>query len=147
MQAPDEAAGISLVYAVGRVNHGIRREMKRRLGEWELSVPEFTAMSVLIRRPRLSNAQVARRTMITPQAMIEVLAKLERRGFVRREVASEHGRILRAELTPEGKALLAGVEPEIRALQDELMVDLTQDERVVLLRAMAKSMARLRSGF
>jgi len=30
------------VYVIGRLNHGIRNEMRRDLAEWQLSVPEFT---------------------------------------------------------------------------------------------------------
>jgi hypothetical protein len=48
---------------------------------------------VLRARPGLSNAQLARRSLVAPQS---ILAKLERRGLVGREVDPGHGRILRA---------------------------------------------------
>lgn len=87
----------SLTYVVGRVNQGIRREMRARLAQWKLSVQEFTTLSVLSTRPGLSNAQLARRALVTPQSMIEILSKLERRGLVRREVDPDHARILRSD--------------------------------------------------
>ena len=70
-----------LIYIVGRVDQGIRQEMRLRLAEWDLSVPEFTALAVLKRRPGLSNAQLARRVRwVRPQSMNEILVKLEDRG-------------------------------------------------------------------
>ena len=58
--------------------------MRARLAEWELSVQEYTSLSVLGARPGLSNAQLARRALVTPQSMIEILSKLESRGGVGR---------------------------------------------------------------
>jgi DNA-binding MarR family transcriptional regulator len=137
---------VSLVYAVGRVNQGIRRELRRRLAEWNLSVPELTALSILVRRPGLSNAQLARRTMVTPQSMIEILAELESRGLVHRTVDPDHARILRAELTREGASVLRAAAPVIRDIQDEMLCDVPESERQIVLDAMLKAMERLRPG-
>jgi DNA-binding MarR family transcriptional regulator len=119
----------SLIYVVGRVNQGIRREMRARLAEWQLGVQEYTALSVLRTRPGLSNAQLARRALVTPQSMIEILAKLENRGLVRRDVDPDHGRILRAELTCEGQALLSAADPAILAIQEQMLADVPACQR------------------
>lgn len=137
---------VSFVYLVGRVNHGLRGEMRARLGRWQLSVPEFTAMSILERRPDLSNAQLARRSLVTPQAMIEILGGLERRGLVEREVDPAHSRILRARLTAAGHELLAAVEPAIDAIEDELMTDIGPDQRQIAYDVLFEAMRRLRLG-
>ncbi|MGH2881467.1 MAG: MarR family transcriptional regulator, partial [Solirubrobacteraceae bacterium] len=75
-EAPPHAA--SLIYMIGRVDRGIRREMRARLAAWELTVAEYTTLSVLEASPRLSNAQLARLALVTPQSMIEILGGLER---------------------------------------------------------------------
>lgn len=137
---------VSLVYLVGRVNQGIRREMRLRLAAWGLSVPEFTALSILRRRPRLSNAQLARRSMVTPQTMIDVLAALEARGLVHREVDPQHGRILRAELTEGGDRILDEVAPVIERIQEELLDGVSDRDHDVTVRVMSAAMERLRSG-
>ncbi len=136
-------AEASLVYVVGRVNQGIRREMRARLAELDLSVPEYTALSVLHARPGLSNAQLARRSLLAPQSMLEVLAKLESRGLVRREVDPAHGRILRAALTPEGRALLARADPAIEAIQEWLLADVPERDRTIVLDGMLSAMNKL----
>ena len=133
----------SLVYVIGRVNQGIRREMRLRLKAHELSVPEYTTLSVLRSRPGLSNAQLSRRALITPQAMLEVLAKLEERGLVQREVDPAHGRILRAELTPAGERTLRDADPEIEALQEDLLADVPARQRDALFKGLLSTMGKL----
>lgn len=145
--APDGGADeASLIYVVGRVNQGIRREMRARLASVDLSVQEYTALSVLRARPGLSNAQLARRSLVAPQSMLETLAKLEARGLAVREVDPGHGRILRARLTPPGRALLAVADPSIRAMQEQLLADVPARDRAIVLRGMVSAMRRLSAG-
>lgn len=138
--APDEA---SLIYIVGRVSQGVRREMRARLAPLNLSVQEYTALSVLRSRPGLSNAQLARRSLVTPQSMIEILAKLERRGLVKRAADPAHARILRALLTTKAIKLLAKADPAIEAIQEQILADVPQRERAIVLRAMISAMGKL----
>ena len=133
----------SLLYITGRVNQGIRRAMQARLAPWKLSVQQYTALSVLQARPGLSNAQLARRALVTPQSMLEILSKLEERGLVQRAVDPDHALILRAELTASGHRLLAEADPAIHAIGDELFGDITPRERDIALRVMRAAMNRL----
>jgi DNA-binding MarR family transcriptional regulator len=133
-----------LVYVIGRVNQGVRRELRKKLLPWDLSVPELTALSVLRTRPGLSSAQLSRRSLTTPQSMSEVVAALERRGLVQRAVDPSHGRILRTTLTPEGARLLDEVDPVVRELQDELMVDVPPEQRSIVLDGLVACMRTLR---
>jgi DNA-binding MarR family transcriptional regulator len=135
----------SFIYMVGRVNQGIRREMRTRLADCRLSVAEYTTLSVLEARPELSNAQLARRALVTPQSMIEILAQLERRGLVERRVDPTHGRILRACLTPAGEEVLAVANPAVAALDDELLAGVPAAQRRAASAAMRAAMENLSS--
>jgi DNA-binding MarR family transcriptional regulator len=133
-----------LVYVVGRVNQGVRRELRKKLLPWDLSVPALTALSVLRTRPGLSSAQLSRRSLITPQSMSEVVATLERRGLVQRAVDPSHGRILRMTLTEAGAALLDEIDPVVAALSDELMADVPSEHRAIVLDGLVACMRTLR---
>lgn len=137
---PHEA---SLIYIIGRVNQGIRREMRARLAKWTLSVQEYTTMSVLSARPGLSNAQLSRRALVTPQTMIEILAKLEKRALVERDSDPSHGLILRTELTQQGRALLAEVDPVIQEIQDEMLRSVSARDQRAAMKAMLTTMDNL----
>lgn len=106
-----------LSYAVGRLDRVVRRRLTEVLGRFDLSVPEFTTLSVLARRPGLSNAQLARRALITPQSMNQVLASLERQRLVERTPDPDHARILRATLTGRGRAVREEAERATRAME------------------------------
>jgi DNA-binding MarR family transcriptional regulator len=138
---PDAEA--TFIYMVGRVNQGIRREMRARLSECELSVAEYTTLSVLAARPELSNAQLSRRALVTPQSMIEILCQLEERGLVRRQVDPNHGRILRATLTAKGHEVLAIATPEVAALNEELFAGVPANQRRAARAAMRAAMENL----
>jgi DNA-binding MarR family transcriptional regulator len=120
--------------------------MRTRLAPLGLSVPEFTALSILHAVPGLSNAQLARRSLITPPAMLEVLARLEQRGLVERHSDPEHGRIRRAELTEEGTHTLRASAREIERLSTQLLAAVPDDERDTVRRGLVAMMDRLRSG-
>ena len=141
------APGPSLAYVIGRVDQGVRREMRRRLEPFGLSVPEYTALSILDAVPGLSNAQLARRSLITPPAMLEVLASLERRGLVERHNDPAHARIRRAELTDEGTRTLRASSREVDRLSDELLDAVPADDRDAVRRGLVAVMNRLTSGF
>lgn len=136
----------TLVYAIGRVNQGVRRELQRRLARLALSVAEYTTLSVLLARPGLSNAQLARRALMTPQSMNEVVAALERRGLVVRTVDPAHARILRTELTPRGARLLDEAEPAVAEMQEAMLAGVEPADREVLLRGLLTCMANLSGG-
>ncbi len=139
-----EPTGPSLVYVVGRVNQGVRRELRRALAPWGLTVPELTTLSVLRTRPGLSNAQLSRRALITPQSMNEVIAELERRGLVERSVDPSHGRILRARLTAAGERLVAEVDPVVDQLQEEMLAEVPPEQHEVVVDGLVAVMRHLR---
>ena len=132
-----------MIYIVGRVNQGIRREMRTRLSEFGLSVAEYTTLSVLAARAELSNAQLARRALVTPQSMLEILAELERRGLVERQLDPRHARILRAKLTRRGRELLKAADPPIQALHDEIFAGMSARQQDAAMTAMRTAMTNL----
>jgi DNA-binding MarR family transcriptional regulator len=97
-------------YVIARLDRAIRRGIEERLAPHGLSVSQYTALSVLRNRPGLSNAQLARRSFVTPQAMYEVTASLEEAKLIVREVDRNRPRILRARLTARGDPLFERLE-------------------------------------
>jgi DNA-binding MarR family transcriptional regulator len=110
-----------LSYIIGRLDRAIRNRLLEILAPLELSIPQFTTLSVLKRRPGLSNAQLARRALILPQSMIQVIAALERRALVERAPDPAHNRILQTRLTPAGLALVQRAEAATREFESGLI--------------------------
>jgi DNA-binding MarR family transcriptional regulator len=144
---PKPACYPTLSYVVGRVDRALRRQLGAGLNQIGLTIPQYTALSVLNARSGLSNAQLARRSLITPQSALKLIAALERDGLVTRAPDPDHGRILRTVLTPRGKHVLAECDQVARAVESEMLSQLSGAERERLL-ADLKSCARgLGAGF
>src|SRR4051794_29681132 len=101
--APVGTAQPRVSYIVGRLDRGLSLAVEERVAEHGLTLPQYTALSVLRLRSGLSNAQLARRTFVRPQSMMQVISKLESSGLIERRPDENHGRILRTEITPKGR--------------------------------------------
>jgi DNA-binding MarR family transcriptional regulator len=131
---------------VGRLHRVLRRRLDEDVRPHGLTTPEYTALSVLRARSGLSNAQLARRSLMTPQAMSEVVAALARKGFVRREADPAHRRILRTELTPEGSAALAACDESVDAIEEQMLRELPARDRERLLADLQRCVRMLGDG-
>lgn len=120
-EEPHTADGPLLSYVVGRLDRAIRTRLGAILAPYGLTVAQFTTLSVLARRPGLSNAQLARRALILPQSMIQVISALENRGLVSRTRA--HGRALQTQLTPAGQTLVGRTERAIRQMEADMLAE------------------------
>jgi len=121
-----------LSYAIGRVERVLRRRLTAAVEPAGLTLPAYTALSVLRAEDGLSNAQLARRSLVTPQSMSEVLALLVDQGYVRRRAEPGHGRVIRTELTSAGRRALARCDRAVDDVEQEMMGDLDADEAMGL---------------
>jgi DNA-binding MarR family transcriptional regulator len=127
-----------LSYVIGRLDRVLRRRLSAAVEPTGLTLPAYTALSVLRAQDGLSNARLARRSLVTPQSMSEVLALLVAKGYVRRSAEPGHGRIIRMELTEDGNRALEQCDRAVDAVEQEMLGDLEPDEvaslRDVLIR-------------
>ena len=70
--------GIS--YVIARLERAVRQGINHRVRPYGLTTMQYTTLSVLGRGGELSNAQLARRSYMTPQSMSEVIEALETKG-------------------------------------------------------------------
>ena len=120
-------------YLVGRLDRALRRKLDEALRPHGVTVRQYTTLSVLRARSGLSNAQLARRSLMTPQSMNEVLGALVALGLVRRVPDADHGRVIRTELTPAGLARLETCDEAVDGLEREMLAGLDAGERDRLL--------------
>src|ERR1700761_9401023 len=74
-----------------------------------VTTAQIGLMRQLSNEPGLSGAELARRLLISPQGVQLALTALERRGLVERKQNPQHGRILQAYLTDEGRKVASSV--------------------------------------
>lgn len=120
---------LRLTYIIGRLDRAVRRELEERLHSYGLTVPQFATLSILQRRPGLSNAQLARRALITPQAMSDVTSALGRKGLIRRDPDGVRARVLRTELTEAGAEVLTACEAQAADIEEILLTGVSRADR------------------
>ena len=119
-------------YVVARLDRALRREIDALVREHGLTATQYTALSVLASRSGLSNAQLARRSYITPQSMSQLIGALERGGLIERIPDPDHRRILRAQLTDKGAQVLASCDAAVDDMERRMLRDVPPGERARL---------------
>ena len=123
-------------YLIGRLDRALRRRLGEALAPGGLSISQYTVLSVLQARGELSNAQLASRAFITPQAMNEVVQSLEALKLVTRRQDPSHGRIVQLTLTSRGLHTLRECDTAVRALEQSMLARLSEPERETLSTAL-----------
>lgn len=120
--AHDEPLG----YLLHRLASALRAEVTSGvLDPLGLTFPQYICMRVLSKYGERSNAELARDTGVSPQAMNLVLRSLEDRGLVSRPATVASGRTLPASLTRRGREMLARSETGVKEAEQRLLGNLT----------------------
>jgi DNA-binding MarR family transcriptional regulator len=111
-------------YLIYRVERRLRLRLDEAMADHAITTTEYVTLSVLRDRDGLSCAQLARWAFVTPQAMNLVIGALERRGLIRRRPDPNHGRVLRASVTPKGLRILERCDRDMDAVEADMLGDL-----------------------
>jgi len=106
--------------------------MDAALGEAGLTSSQYAALANLEEEPGLSNAELARRSFVTPQTMIRIVTGLAERGFVARVPRPGHGRAIDTRLTAAGTGAATAGHRIVARVETELAGRLTAKERAEL---------------
>ena len=119
-------------YLLKRVQAGLRAGMDEALAAKGLTTPQYAVLSALEREPGISNAELARRSFVTPQTMIRIVDNLESLRLIARKPHPTHGKVLMANLTPEGARLVKSCHSTVEAVETRMLRGLKASERSTL---------------
>jgi DNA-binding MarR family transcriptional regulator len=122
-----------LAYLVGRLDHVLNQRLRDSLAPAGLTVPQYTALSVFRAHGSLSNAQLATRTMISPQSANEMVKQMEAKGWIARTPDPVHGRIIQISLTEAGAAVLGECDAQVAEVERMMFPELDEAGRAALL--------------
>jgi DNA-binding MarR family transcriptional regulator len=120
-------------YLIGRLHRVLRHALDERVRAHGLTAGQYAALSILGDQPGLSNAQLARRSFMTPQSANQTMHTLQDLGLVRREQDPAHARIARAELTARGRKVLAACDRAVDEVERTMLRELGRQGRGRLL--------------
>jgi DNA-binding MarR family transcriptional regulator len=128
-------------YGIKRVQQAFNASMTQALQPLGLTPAGYALLTALDAEPGLSNAQVARRSFVTPQTTHQLLQQLERQSLVRREADPDHRRVLRTALTPLGRERLEAAHTAVTDIERQMTDGLSPLE-LTTLKATLDHMAR-----
>jgi DNA-binding MarR family transcriptional regulator len=118
-----------IAYLVGHLDRLVRRRLGEAISPLGLTIQQYTALAVLGARGRLSNAQLAERSLVTPQSANELVKVMEKRGWIKRTADPSHGRIIHLHLTPSGQEILQQAHAAAAEFEASMLVGLTARDR------------------
>lgn len=121
-----------LGYKLKKTQHRLRLHMDEALKHLGLTTPQYAVLSQLQLRPGISNADLSRAAFIQPQTMHGIVANLERMQCIERKADPQHGRILRAELTPSGYELVQKAHTAIAKVERRMTHSLSPTHQALL---------------
>ena len=143
----DETRPVARIgYLLGRLDRVYRLELNAALREVDLTVATYTTLSVLRHRSDLSNAQLARRALVTPQAMNQIVQQLQAQKLIAGRQDADHRRVLRMRLTARGRRLVDRCDRKAAALEDKMREGMTETARSDLDRLVQTCLQNLGAG-
>jgi DNA-binding MarR family transcriptional regulator len=140
MQTPDPDSHLS--YVIAKVSHQLGITIDRALSEQGITLTQFSALAHIARSPGLSNAELARSLLTTPQATTTLVRRLTDAGLVQRPPAGP-GLASAIRLTPRGVRKLTTAEKVATSAEEAALSSLSAAERRVLARVLESLSAAL----
>ena len=121
-------------YLLRQAGAANRLRMERALSDFGVTPPQFMVLTMLVAYPGLSNADLARLALLTPQTVSVIVANLLRSGAIARRPHAVHGRIQHIDVTDEGKAFLKQCRARVKAIEQQMLDGFNADEESVIRR-------------
>lgn len=119
----------SLLYVVKQLELVTRARLDALLKPSGVTALQYTALSVLERRPTMSSSDLARASFVRAQSTADLVLALERRGLIERSVDPTNRRRLLIGLTQKGYEFLEEYDPRVAELEEEMLAGISDADR------------------
>ncbi|MCK0715279.1 MarR family winged helix-turn-helix transcriptional regulator [Chromohalobacter sarecensis] len=137
---------VRVAYLIGRLDRALRRHISEAVHPLGLTMQQYTALSVLAWRSPLSNAQLAEKSLVSPQAANEMVKAMEGKGLVERSPDPHHGRIVQIHMTDTGRSTLDEANHAVEALERCMLEALSASQQRMFQRHLKSSLKALGAG-
>ena len=114
------------------------QHFNRSAGAAEISPPQLGALILIEANPGISQSAIAGALRFDRSTLVQIIDRLEERGFVVREVSAHDRRSHALKLTPEGSTALAELKQLTSVHEDHMTRMLTADEKKQLIDLLAR---------
>lgn len=121
-----------VAYLLRRAAHAVRLRLDHTLAAVALTPPQFAVLTMIAAYPGCSGADLARLTLLTPQTVSYIVARLIAAGLLSRRPHAIHGRIRPLALTDAGHGRLAEARTLVDAVETAMTAGLSASEEATI---------------
>ena len=134
------------VYLIKRIETEVTAKMNKALTDFDVTLSQFIVLNFVHDNTHdLSSAQLSRRFNMTPQSMNEVVATLQRKELIEKNVDADNKRILRISLTEKGQDLLIVCNETIDTVEKDLFGKLSDTDLQTMRDLIGNVLTHIRS--
>lgn len=127
-----------LPYLMNRLAGRLNQNLAGRLRRLGYSFQEWRVLAVLAARDGMTLSQLTEAAMLPQPTLSRLAARLERRGFLKRQASARDSRFVHARLTPRGRAAYRRMWHEAVAEYRAAVSGFDAAETAALMRAMRR---------
>lgn len=116
----------------------VQTDFRAALGEDGMSARVFSALSLCVRYPDITQSELARMMGIERSGLVAIVDELEGKGHLRRAPVPGDRRVQALVPTPAGRAAYQEALATVRAHEDRLFADMSAAEKETLLTLLRK---------
>jgi DNA-binding MarR family transcriptional regulator len=116
----------------------VQADFRRALGEDGFAPRVFSALSLVVQYPNVTQSGLARMLGIERSGLVAIVDELERRGLLKRTHVPGDRRVQALVPTDKGAKAYAEARAAVRAHEDALLANLSGDEKATLIGLLAK---------
>lgn len=126
--------------SIGYLVHEVARLMRRRFEEEAsthgFTLPQWRALAEIFRNPGIAQVGLAAALDVDQMTVSGIVSRLEKRGLIDRYADPNDSRAKLARLTPAGVELVTRAKNVGRALYEEALTGLTEQDRETVARSL-----------
>lgn len=115
-------------YLIKRSQQELRSRMDAVLEELGITITQYSILSALTEEKGLSNADLARKSFVTPQTMHRTLKTMEKKGLIKSTPNAQNRRIIDFTITARGASILVKADKKVDQVEVELYAGLAKEE-------------------
>jgi DNA-binding MarR family transcriptional regulator len=130
--AATRGSGDNLGFRFRLAHQAFRRALTDALAPYELTVPQYGALSAFDTAAEMSSAELARLAAVTPQTMNALVHQLVKRSLLERRGHPTHAKVVVLHLSRRGRRLLDQATPKVRATEHAALDEINDHDAQVV---------------
>ncbi|KAB7669341.1 MarR family winged helix-turn-helix transcriptional regulator [Bacillus sp. B1-b2] len=129
MKEKEIEQSLKLFIVLSRAYRAINENVNKLISTYGLNPTEFAVMELLYHKGDQPLQQIGGKILLASGSITYVVDKLEEKGYLRRVACPTDRRVTFAQITEEGKKLIENIFPNHEQKINDLMSELTTDEK------------------